>query len=99
MGLVASAIIRSNFAVGGFIVVFRRRLRGAGFLNILLGMRNPNGLALLACIITSSPGTLWVNFDTQKRLLMIHVLDLVDEAEWVRTIKQRYERHLLEIFE
>jgi multicomponent K+:H+ antiporter subunit E len=32
-------------------------------------------------------------------LLMIHVLDLVDEAEWIRTIKQRYERHLLEIFE
>lgn len=30
---------------------------------------------------------------------MIHVLDLVDEGEWVRTIKERYERHLLEIFE
>jgi multicomponent K+:H+ antiporter subunit E len=42
---------------------------------------------------------LWVNYDAQKGLLMIHVLDLVDEAEWIRTIKQRYERHLLEIFE
>ena len=30
---------------------------------------------------------------------MIHVLDLIDESEWVRTIKSRYERHLLEIFE
>ncbi|CUU20945.1 Na H antiporter subunit E CDS [Bradyrhizobium sp.] len=68
-------------------------------MNVPLDMRNPYGLALLACIITSSPGTLWVNFDAQKGLLMIHVLDLVDEAEWIRTIKQRYERHLLEIFE
>jgi len=30
--------------------------------------------------------------------LTIHVLDLVDETEWVRTIKGRYERLLLEIF-
>ena len=62
-------------------------------------MRNPYGLAWLACIITSTPGTLWVNFDAQKGSLMIHVLDLVDEGEWIRTIKDRYERHLLEIFE
>ena len=30
---------------------------------------------------------------------MIHVLDLVDENEWIRTIKGRYEQPLLEIFE
>ena len=68
-------------------------------MNIPLDMRNPYGLAALACIITSTPGTLWVNFDAQKGALMIHVLDLVDEGEWIRTIKGRYERHLLEIFE
>jgi multicomponent K+:H+ antiporter subunit E len=26
------------------------------------------------------------------------VLDLIDESEWVRTIKGRYERLLMEIF-
>jgi multicomponent K+:H+ antiporter subunit E len=31
--------------------------------------------------------------------LTIHVLDLIDEREWIRTIKNRYERRLLEIFE
>jgi multicomponent K+:H+ antiporter subunit E len=30
---------------------------------------------------------------------MIHVLYLIDESDWVHTIKGRYERHLLEIFE
>ena len=29
----------------------------------------------------------------------MHVLDLVDETVWVRTIKGRYERLLMEIFE
>ena len=33
------------------------------------------------------------------RVLTIHVLDLIDESEWIRTIKNRYERRLLEIFE
>ena len=30
---------------------------------------------------------------------MIHVLDLIDESVWIGTIKNRYERLLLEIFE
>jgi len=32
-------------------------------------------------------------------MLTIHVLDLIDENAWIRTIKHRYERLLLEIFE
>jgi multicomponent K+:H+ antiporter subunit E len=55
-------------------------------------------LATLACIITSTPGTLWVDFNEVSGVLTIHVLDLVDKSEWVRTIKERYERSLLEIF-
>ncbi|AWL90904.1 MULTISPECIES: Na+/H+ antiporter subunit E [Bradyrhizobium] len=99
LGLVAVDIVRSNLAVGQIVLGFGRRQRTAGFVKIPLDMRNPYGLASLACIITSTPGTLWVNFDAQKGSLMIHVLDLVDENEWIRTIKDRYERHLLEIFE
>ena len=68
-------------------------------MNIPLDLRESYGLAVLACIITATPGTLWVNFDAQKGLLIIHVLDLIDEGEWIHTIKGRYERHLLEIFE
>jgi multicomponent K+:H+ antiporter subunit E len=99
LGLVSMDIIRSNVAVGRIILGFGRRQRTSGFVNIPLDIRNPYGLGLLACIITSTPGTLWVNFDGQKGLLVIHVLDLIDEGEWIRTIKGRYERHLQEIFE
>jgi hypothetical protein len=65
--------------------------------DIPLELRNPYGLAMLAGIITSTPGTLWVAFDEASGVLTIHVFDLVDEAEWVRTIKGRYERLLLEM--
>lgn len=99
LGLVAIDILHSNLAVGGIVLGFGRRERKSGFVNISLDMRNPYGLAVLACIITSTPGTLWVNFDAQKGSLTIHVLNLVEEDVWIRTIKGRYERHLLEIFE
>jgi multicomponent K+:H+ antiporter subunit E len=41
----------------------------------------------------------WVDLDRNQGNLTLHILDLQDEAEWIQTIKQRYERPLMEIFE
>jgi multicomponent K+:H+ antiporter subunit E len=99
-GLVLADIIRSNIAVGRIILgLAHGHDRRSGFVEIPLDLHNPYGLATLACIITATPGTLWVSFDEAKAILTIHVLDLVDESEWHRTIKGRYEKLLLEIFE
>ncbi len=97
--LVLLDILRSNIAVARIVLAFGQRERRPGFVDIPLDLRNPYGLATLACIITATPGTLWVNFDATTAVLTIHVLDLVEEGEWVRTIKSRYERRLMEIFE
>ena len=83
----------------GIILTPGHRTRTSGFITIPLDLRSPYGLAALACIITSTPGTIWVNFESAKGMLTIHVLDLIDESAWIRTIKHRYERLLLEIFE
>ncbi|MDO8293309.1 MAG: Na+/H+ antiporter subunit E [Gallionella sp.] len=97
--LVLADIIRSNIAVARIIFGPRHRSAISGFLNIPIDLRNRYGLAALACIITATPGTLWVQFNPRKGMLMIHVLDLIDESVWIETIKGRYERLLLEIFE
>ena len=97
LALVLADIVRSNIAVARIMLGGRRSMT-SGFVNIPLDLRDPYGLAALACIITSTPGTLWVTFDEAGRMLTIHVLDLIDESEWIRTIKGRYERLLLEIF-
>jgi multicomponent K+:H+ antiporter subunit E len=96
--LVIADIVRSNIAVARIILGMERKRWTSGFVEIPLKLRDPYGLAALACIITSTPGTLWVNFDEPSGTLTIHVLDLVDKSEWVHTIKGRYERLLLEIF-
>jgi multicomponent K+:H+ antiporter subunit E len=92
-------IVRSNYAVAGIILNPRARARTSGFVRIPLDMRNPYGLATLACIITATPGTIWVEYDAVNSAVLLHVLDLVDEEQWVRTVKDRYERRLMEIFQ
>jgi multicomponent K+:H+ antiporter subunit E len=98
LALVLADILRSNIAVARIVLGFAGRDRKSGFVDIPLDLRDAYGLAVLACIITSTPGTLWVNFDAATGTLTIHVLDLIDESDWFRTVKGRYERLLLEIF-
>ena len=98
-GIVALDILRSNYAVASIILQGRRRKRVSGFVAIPLDLRDRTGLAMLACIVTSTPGTAWVEYDTDTGVLLIHVLDLVEQDEWVALIKNRYESLLREIFE
>lgn len=97
-GIVLVDIVRSNIAVSR-IVLFQPRDRRSGFIQIPIELRNPYALAALAIIITATPGTLWVQHDARNKVILIHVLDLVDHSTWIALIKNRYEKLLLEIFE
>ena len=97
--VVLAEIIRSNNAVARIILRRGTRGRRSGFVRILLDMRNPYGLAALACSITATPGTIWVEYNSADNTVLLHVLDLIDEEQWVRIIKERYESRLMEIFE
>jgi multicomponent K+:H+ antiporter subunit E len=97
LALLAADVVQSNLAVAR-LVLAPRRGRVAGFVTVPLELAHPVGLAALACIVTSTPGTSWGGYDAARSLLTIHVLDLVDERAWVEDFKRRYERRLLEIF-
>lgn len=92
-------VFRSNNAVARIILSPQTRGRTSGFVRIPLDMRNPYGLTMLACIVTATPGTVWAEYNSADRTMLLHVLDLIDEEQWVRIIKDRYERRLMEIFE
>jgi len=96
---VAGDIVASNLALLRIIIVGRRsRPVASGFVPIPLELTDPYGLAVLACIITATPGTIWMSYESQDRILLIHVFDLVDESESARAITDRYVRPLQEIF-
>jgi multicomponent K+:H+ antiporter subunit E len=92
-------VVRSNNAVARIILAPRTRGPASGFVRVPLDLRDPYGLAALACIVTATPGTVWVEYDSAEGTMLLHVLDLVDGDDWVRTVKDRYERRLMEIFE
>lgn len=98
-GRVFVDVFRSNLAVGTIIVGGPHRRTHSGFMTLRLDLSNRYGLAVLAIVMTCTPGTLWVHYDPVRRTLLLHVLDLVDEKQWARLIKLRYESLLLEIFE
>lgn len=92
-------IVRSCFVVGWLILSSKRDGLNAQFIRIPLDLRNPYGLALLSCLINSTPGTVWVEILPEKYELVLHVFDLHDEQWWIDTIKTQYEKPLIEIFE
>ncbi len=96
--VVLTDIVKSNIMVAK-VVLRGVTGEGPGFVTIPLDMRDPHGLAILAMILTATPGTVWVDIDRVEGSLTLHILDLHDEAAWIQTIKQRYERPLMEIFE
>jgi multicomponent K+:H+ antiporter subunit E len=97
--LVLVDVVRSNLAVARLVVYRRSIKRVAGFVRMPLAVRRPAALAVMACIVTATPGTSWARYDRRGNVLTIHVFDLIDEEAWVQTFKQRYERLLMEIFE
>lgn len=96
--IVVADIMRSNLAVAK-IVLFPRRDRVSSFVRLPIALQSPHGLTLLALILTATPGTMWLQFDRVRRELIVHVLDLVDEEDWIRLIKRRYEALLIEAFD
>jgi multicomponent K+:H+ antiporter subunit E len=92
-------ILKSNWNVARIVLgIVKDRRVVSGFIDIPLDLRDPHGLAILAAIITSTPGTAWAGLSEDGSVLKLHVLDLRDEEEWIRMIKQRYEQPLMRIF-
>lgn len=91
-------IIASNFVV--LSVLLQPKIASkAGFVEMELELTNTFGLAILACLITATPGSAWLEHNRARSTVLIHVLELDDPQDWAKTIKARYETLLLEIFQ
>ena len=100
LALVLRDIVRSNIGVARIVLGSSGgREVHSGFVRIPLDLTDPHGLAVLAGIVTATPGTVWVDHDAATSTLTLHVLDLKSETEWINWIKDRYEKLLMEIFE
>lgn len=99
LGMSLVEIVRSSFNVSRIILFVKPHNVNSQFIRVPLDLRNPYGLAVLSCLINSTPGTVWVEILQDSHDLVLHVFDLHDEQWWIDTIKTRYEKPLIDVFE
>ncbi|WP_019412200.1 Na+/H+ antiporter subunit E [Pseudomonas psychrophila] len=97
--LVGRDVIASNIAVAWGVLNAGKRPPRSKFIKIPLDLRDANGLAALSMITTVVPGTIWSELALDRSVLLLHVFDLDDEAQFIEHFKTAYERPLMEIFE
>jgi multicomponent K+:H+ antiporter subunit E len=91
-------IVVSNIQVAK-LILGRESAIHPGFIWVPLEIKNQHAITTLAGIITMTPGTLSTELSEDRRHLLVHCLNLSDEAGTIAQIKQRYEAPLKEIFE
>ena len=102
-------IITANAQVAVLILGPSKRLKPA-FVRVPLDLTHELPMTILASTVSMTPGTVSADIyptkemlaegeEIKERWLLIHVLNLEDEAELIASIKTRYEAPLKEIFQ
>jgi len=89
-------IVVANLQVAARILGPEAALRPR-FIWVPLTLRNRYAVSTFAAMITLTPGTLSADVTADGRWLLVHALDVDDEAATVAELKRRYERPLAEI--
>ncbi|MFT5448603.1 MAG: multicomponent K+:H+ antiporter subunit E [Gammaproteobacteria bacterium] len=91
-------VLVANLEVVVLVLGPRARLRPR-LVEVPLEVSSPLAISTLAGIISLTPGTVSVELNADQRVLTVHGLRVLDEQAAAQTMKQRYERRLLEVFE
>jgi multicomponent K+:H+ antiporter subunit E len=91
-------IIVANFEVALLVIGSSKKLNPA-FVAIPIEIKHDLPITLLASTVSLTPGTVSAEISEDKAWLYVHVLHLINKDELIASIKQRYERPLMEIFE
>jgi len=97
VGRVLGDIVAANLVVARQILGPTSRLR-PGFLEVPLDLRDPFPATLLGSIVSLTPGTVSVDIDRERWVLLVHALHVEDASAAVAEIKARYEAPIRRVF-
>jgi len=90
-------MVKANLQVTYHILAPRGKMRPA-VIAVPLDVRTDVEIALLANLITLTPGTLSLDVSADRRVIYIHSITLGDETDqFRRQIKEGFERRVLEV--
>lgn len=98
VGVVLWDIVIANFQVAALILFRRSRDLRPRWLVIPIGLDTPEAITVLAGTISLTPGTVSADVSADGRYLLVHALDVADEAAEIARIKTRYEARLARVF-
>ncbi len=98
LAVVLTDILIANFIVATLILRGPKPLKPA-FVRLPLDLKSELAISLLANTICLTPGTVSAELSPAHDHLLVHSLNTDDPDALVRTIKQRYEAPLKEVFE
>ena len=98
LAIVLFDIVVANFQVAWLILFRRNRDLRARWLVVPVELSTPEAITMLAGTISLTPGTVSSDVSADGRYLLVHALDVADEAAEVARIKSRYEARLQRIF-
>lgn len=90
-------IIISNFVVAKLVLGSKENLSPKWF-RVPLDTQNEQVNALLAMIITTTPGTVSAGIDQERGDILVHALSTQNPDIDIQMIKNRYEKPLIHIF-
>lgn len=91
-------MVLANLRMAIIVLSPKPRLRPA-VVAIPLDLQSEAAIALLANMITLTPGTLSLDVSTDRKTLFVHVVWLNDPASFIHGIKTGYEMRVKEILE
>lgn len=98
LAVVLYDIAVANFQVARLILFRRNRDLRSRWLVVPIDLTTPEAITVLAATISLTPGTVSSDVSADGRYLLVHILDVADEAAEIARIKRRYEAPLLRIF-
>ncbi len=80
------------------LVVVGRRPAAPGYIEIPIGSRTPTGVAVTSWLITLAPGSVLVDVDWERGVMLFHLLDASDPDATRATVARFYERYQRAVF-
>lgn len=98
VGIVLYDMIMANFTVAKQVLGPNENLKPK-FFKLPIKLEHPLGISVLASAISLTPGTVSCDLSDDRSYLLIHGLSVKDVEQEIKTIQQRYEKPLLEVFQ
>lgn len=96
-GLFLVELIKSGLRVAALVLRPQMKL-APGIVAVPLRLEHDFEIALLANLITLTPGTLSVDVSPDKRILYVHCVDMPDPDAVIADVRNGFEQRILEAF-